>query len=387
MFRPKKLLYVKFLHLKALRNIGCLLIICCQLIVVAQHPSFENLKAENNPYLQFNDITEYQHKIWFVTNEGIYQFKNNNIVEVVHKENLARFVKADHRLFVWSIYGEFYEYNNKELTSMPFNQLLTKRLQNKIINSVIYNDSTFWVSTVIGGGLIKIDQKNEEVKTLEIEAEYPYYISQFGNELISGNNSTPSKKEVAINVNNTPFYIPLAENVSFSKTNVLHLKDGSYIFTRQYEAIRFDKNKIINRVFVEKNIEGIFQDKEGKVWLILNNGGAICYADGNFKSSTSIRYLGSKTVISIYQDTRGDMWFGTSGNGIYLYRNPVRLEYKSPKIFSSTNKENEQVKSVYVLSKTPSVEENSKILRTDLPKTDTLLINRKGYGKIDPFFP
>ncbi len=354
------------------RNIVVLFFVCLQLFALAQQPSFKNIKSIESPYLQFNDIVEFRGKIFFITNEGIYQNKNNKIISVIKKENLAKFVMVDKHLFVWSIYGDFYHFNKNKLFTMPFNDVVSKRLKNKIINSVIYNDSTFWISTVVGGGLIKIDQSNEEVKTIELLSEYPYYVAKFGKQLISGNNSTPTKKELAIDFNNNPFYIPLAENLSFSKTNVLKLRDGTFIFTRQYEAIRFNGTKIINRVFVEKNIESIYQSADGKIWFALNNGGVICFTDGNFNSSSSIRYLGNKTVISIAQDRKGNMWFGTSGNGIYLYKKAIELTYNSPKVFSSTNKEKEKIKGVTILSELPIIDENSKILRTDVSKNDTI---------------
>lgn len=358
--------------MNSLRNIGVIIFICLQLIVKAQQPSFENLKVEESPYLQFNDVTEYNGRIWFVTNEGVYQFLNNKIKIITRKENLAKFIKVNKQLYVWSIYGEFYKLKNGKLISQPFNDLVSKRLKNKIINSVIYSDKTFWISTVIGGGLIKVDRRNEEVKTIEFQGEYPYYISQFGKQLISGNNSNPKKKQLSINLNQTPFYIPLAENLSFSKTNVLKLQDGTFVFTRQYEAIRFNTNKIINRVFVEKNIESIYQGSDGKIWFALNNGGTICFTNGKFNSSSSIRYLGNKTVISITQDKKENMWFGTSGNGIYLLKKTIQLNYNAPKIFSTTNSATEEIKSVSILSKLPIIDENSKILRTDILKIDTI---------------
>jgi sensor histidine kinase YesM len=349
-----------------------LLLLCfIQLMVIAQQPSFENLKASDDPYLQFNDVTEFEKKVLFVTNNGLYQFHNHKIVPLIIKENLARFIKVDNKLFIWSIYGEVFELKSKKLIPLPFNNLLSKRLNNKIINSVIYNDSTFWISTVVGGGIIKVDQKNEEIKTSEIEASYPYYVAQYGSQLISGNNANPTKKELAIGIN-SPYYIPLAEELSFSKTNVLSLKDGSYIFTRQYEAIRFSKTKIINRVFVEKNIEAIYQSTDGKVWFTLNNGGTICFTDGNFNTSSSIRYLGNKTVISIYEDKLKNMWFGTSGNGIYLLKSSAPLEYNPPKIFSSTNTKTEQIKSVSTITNFPIIDSNSRIIRTDALKSDTI---------------
>jgi hypothetical protein len=348
-----------------------LVLICLQFSVLAQQPLFENLKIKENPFLQFNDVIEYNGKILFITNEGVYQFKNNEIKIINRKENLARFIKADNQLFIYSLFGNFYQLENGKLNAMSFNNLVSKRLENKIINRVIYNDNTFWISTVIGGGLIKIDQTNKEVKTITYRGEYPYYIAQFGKKFISGNNSTSSKKKLIVDFEESPIYISLAENLSFSKSNVLKLKDGTFIFTRQHEAIRFNSKKILNRIFIENPIETIYQSSDEKIWFTLNNGGVIRFNDGTFNLNSSTRYLGNKTVISIIQDHKGNMWFGTSGNGIYLQKNPIKLEYNPPKIFSATNSATEEIESILINSDLPLTDKNSKIIRTNAIKNDT----------------
>jgi hypothetical protein len=348
------------------------LILCLRLNSYSQQPAFENLKAISNPYLQFNDVTEYNEEMLFVTNEGIYKHISGQIKLVIKKENLARFIKVKNELFVWSIYGEFYKLEKRNLIPLPFNKIVSKRLQNKIINSVVAHKNTFWISTVIGGGVVKINQDQEEVKTIELQGDYPYYVVGFGSQFLSGNNSRATQKQLAVDFNNKPFFISLAENLSSSKTNILKLNDGSFIFTRQYEAIRFNNEKIINRVFAEKNIENIYQSKDGKVWFALNNGGVVCYTDGKFNSSTSIRYLGNKTVISLTEDHKGNMWFGTSGSGIYRLNKTAKINYSAPKVFSTTNTVTEEVAGVSILSSLPISDNNTKVLRTDIFKNDTI---------------
>mgnify|MGYP006076273881 FL=1 len=348
------------------------MILCLRLNSYSQQPAFENLKAISNPYLQFNDVTEYNEEMLFVTNEGIYKHISGQIKLVIKKENLARFIKVKNELFVWSIYGEFYKLEKRNLIPLPFNKIVSKRLQNKIINSVVAHKNTFWISTVIGGGVVKINQDQEEVKTIELQGDYPYYVVGFGSQFLSGNNSNATQKQLAVDFNNKPFFISLAENLSSSKTNILKLNDGSFIFTRQYEAIRFNNEKIINRVFAEKNIENIYQSKDGKVWFALNNGGVVCYTDGKFNSSTSIRYLGNKTVISLTEDHKGNMWFGTSGSGIYRLNKTAKINYSAPKVFSTTNTVTEEVAGVSILSSLPISDNNTKVLRTDIFKNDTI---------------
>lgn len=315
-------------------------------------------------------MIEFNGKILFITNEGVYQYSNNRIKIVTRKENLARFIKTEKELYIYSIFGSFYTLQNKQLFSLPFNDMVNKQLKNKIINSVIHNNNTFWISTVIGGGLIKIDKNNEEITTIEHQKEYPYYLAQFGESFISGNNSSPTKKKLIVDFKKSPIYISLAENLSFSKSNILQLKDGTFIFTRQHEAIHFNSKKIINRVFIEKNIETIYQSSDKKIWFTLNNGGVIQFNDASFNGS--INYLGNKTVISITQDHKGNMWFGTSGNGVYLLKKAIKLKYNAPKIFSATNSTTEEIKSISINSELPTNVEASKTIRTDVLNSDSI---------------
>tara|TARA_B100000809_G_scaffold266929_1_gene333162 strand:+ start:4543 stop:6690 length:2148 start_codon:yes stop_codon:yes gene_type:complete len=358
--------------LKFLKHIFAISFIVLQFSVEAQQLSLTNIKAVDDPYLQFNDIIEFKGEIWFVTNQGIYQNINSQLKKIVQKENLSKFINVDNKLFVWSIYGEFFQFENKKLKPLAFNSNVKIYLKNKIINSVISHQNSLYISTVIGGGILKIDQNNEEITTITKQQDYPYYIVQIGKQLLSGNNSNPTRKKLAIDLGDNPFNIPLAENLNSSKTNVLKLKDGSFIFTREYEAIRFNENKLINRIFVEKNIENIFESSDGRIWFALNNGGVVSYLDGNLKSSNSTRYLGNKTVISITEDKHENMWFGTSGNGIFLLQKDIKINYNAPKIFSSTNNKTEVINGLSVISELPTVDENSKVFSTNNIKTDSL---------------
>ncbi len=330
----------------------------------AQKPSTTNFKLNSDPYAQFNDIIEYKNELWFITNSSVCKLKKNKIEKLVQKENLSKFVVAENKLLVWSIYGEFYELNNNKLIPLPFNSFLTKRLENKIINSVEYRDSILWISSVIGSGLIKVDLRKESIKKVAVSESYPYYVFSDNGTLISGNNSNSTKKELAINLS-PGFNIPLAENLSFSKTNVIKLSDGSFIFTRQYEAIRFNNEKLITRVFVEKNIEDIVQDAEGKIWMALNGGGVISYADANFNSSNAVKFFGNKTVISIAKDSKGILWFGTSGEGVYKLYYSAPIKYDAPKVFSLINKDEENIKSNLITTSLPEINTNeSNIIST-----------------------
>jgi hypothetical protein len=249
----------------------------------AQQPSFKNFKSSTSPYLQFNDVVIFQNNTFFITNEGVFKFEKEAIVQVLQKENLSKFILVNKQLFIWSIFGEIYEFKNKKLHAFSFNPILSKRLENSIINTVIYSDSSFYISTIVGSQFIQVDLRTETIKTLLQYRQHPYFVTQFGKKMITGTNQNTTKNELAIYLNETPFFIPLADENSSSKTNIIQLKDNTYIFTKQHEVIRFNSSSLINRIFSEKNIEAIHQDHENKIWCALNNGGIIVYADGNLK--------------------------------------------------------------------------------------------------------
>ncbi|MBQ20169.1 MAG: hypothetical protein CMD31_05390 [Flavobacteriales bacterium] len=352
-------------------------------ILFAQNPSFSNYKSSTSPYLQFNDIVEHKNKMLFISSEGVFEIKNNNLSKIITEENLSKFIKTPNNLYVWSIYGEIFEIKNNQLVPFPFNKLVQKRVENKIINSVIFTDSTFYISTIVGSSLIQIDLKTETISNLKLSA-YPYYVVKFNGKLISGNNQNTSKNELFVNTNSNSFTIPLAEAAGNSRTNVVQLQDKTYLFSKQHEVIRFNNTSFLNRIFVEKNVEFIFQDSQGKIWFALNSGGIISYADGSLKEANITRYLGNQTVISVAEDAKGNLWFGTSGNGVFKLENEFEhidanstITYSSPAIFSSTEIENEKVQSKFILKNLPVDQQtekpiNSKTIRTDRVRQDSL---------------
>lgn len=364
------------------------LIIIIQLIIFseilfAQNPSFSNYKSSTSPYLQFNDIVEHKNKMLFISSEGVFEIKNKNLSKIITEENLSKFIKTPNNLYVWSIYGEIFEIKNNQLVPFPFNKLVQKRVENKIINSVIFADSTFYISTIVGSTLIQIDLKTETISNLKLNP-YPYFVVKFNGKLISGNNQNTSKNELFVNTNSNSFTIPLAEAVGNSRTNVVQLQDKTYLFSKQHEVIRFNNTTFLNRIFVEKNVEFIFQDSQGKIWFALNSGGIISYADGSLKEANITRYLGNQTVISVAEDAKGNLWFGTSGNGVFKLENEFEhidanstITYSSPAIFSSTEIENEKVQSKFILKNLPVDQQtekpiNSKTIRTDRVRQDSL---------------
>jgi ligand-binding sensor domain-containing protein len=100
-------------------------------------------------------------------------------------------------------------------------------------------------------------------------------------------------------------------------------------------VFRFDGRSFIN--FTEKegltsaHIACILEDKNGMIWIGTDNG--ICFYDGKMFNKVEMPHANSDQekdgygrivrspnyILSMFQDTKGDLWLGTMGYGIYRF--------------------------------------------------------------------
>lgn len=75
----------------------------------------------------------------------------------------------------------------------------------------------------------------------------------------------------------------------------------------------------------EKPVQGLFCDKEGRVWMGVWQDGLYYYQDGKFHSVDDEEGLLKSSVMCIYEDTKGTLWFGT-------FNSVVRAEWKGSEL-------------------------------------------------------
>lgn len=68
-----------------------------------------------------------------------------------------------------------------------------------------------------------------------------------------------------------------------------------------------------------KNVRSIYEDKKGNLWFGTEGGGVSKYDGQNFTTFTQTQGLGNNDITSIVEDHYGNMWFGTWGGGISKY--------------------------------------------------------------------
>lgn len=298
--------------------------------ITGQNSLFETYNRENGlPAFQINDLVEFNGKIWIASANGVYVFKDKKtygafdnphpeMQHILHlyadKENLWM-ISADGRLFKVNKSNRWSEISLPEYLSMEF--------ANKIINDFFVENGKIYVSTVIGGHLYQFDQASVNYldkswpQEIQDQATFYVYRSDKGN-ILAGSRTTPKKQSLLYILNKKGFFLKLNEDPVYAKSRVLITSSGQVWYGKNRELIVFKDSVVNARLFLDYSVECIFEDSENKIWIGLQNGGAICFPLAIADLNASVQYLGNKTVSTIFEDKSGNIYFGTVENGMYV---------------------------------------------------------------------
>lgn len=325
--------------------------------------------------------------LWFSTDRGICRFDGNSFHCFSATDGLSDsdipglYSDRNGKLWCWSSSGNIYFFENNRFLLMTLNDALISELGNRIINAVTLDSSgNLLVSTVIPGDIFRVFPGNRAEKLVLPDAgNFSFFVLQsFDKSFVFGSGKAKEENNrLAVFLKEGNFSISLSEKGNFSKSSFSRLESNEYLFAKGQEIIRFKKGQVIQRSFTEKNVQDVFQDSEGKIWVGLFQGGVICYPEGIMSTSGMINYLGNKSVSSILEDNGGNIWFTTLEDGIFYL--PVRsgISYSSPRIFAEQNSARGDEKPKAVVSSHGSQLEISRrtdfrIVSTDTSLPDTL---------------
>ena len=119
--------------------------------------------------------------------------------------------------------------------------------------------------------------------------------------------------------------------------SMLQDKNGIYWFATWQGIISFDGKTFTNHTLKENlgrhHVLSIFEDSKHTIWFGTINGGLYCYNNLNknntvssFKHFSNIDGLAGNSVMSITEDRMGNVWFGTD-NGISCYNGNMFSNY------------------------------------------------------------
>jgi hypothetical protein len=237
-------------------------------------------------------------------------------------------IDNNQKIWFYSSFGKIYKYDKGKLILAY--TLNISPFETSIVNNFICKGSEFYVSLILPAKAFQI-KNNKIIEIAENQSSNHLIYTVFNSHISFSPMSDMSDEVVHINQEDTNYFKLSRASIS-SKSFAIQLKDSSFLFGKDFELIQYKSGKVLNRLFLEKNIQHLFQSKDGKIWISLYNGGVICYPNGLI-AAKNIHYLGKKTITKTLEDKEGNLWFCSPKNGLYLFPNKPELTYVPPKVF------------------------------------------------------
>ncbi|MFI3248964.1 MAG: two-component regulator propeller domain-containing protein [Rikenellaceae bacterium] len=270
--------------------------------------------------------------LWIASSSGVYtckytpsqdKFYSLELVESFNNYTIND-IAEDHTGGVWiglhKVGIRRYEENKK-----PF--MLNQGFGNDHISSIFpVQDGNIWVGTE-GSGLFQLDSINSESyekNTLPYSKVYAIDYAECNNTLYVATGRSLNKIKMEEGKYSDP-------EVSLHNPSVRNiLADSNYLWLALYNrgVLRQNLNDesytgIMQRNGLPSNIvRCLMQDRDKNIWICTSNGIAKIPSEERFKTNPKIEKIspdsvGNHYAISIAEDRRGDIWYGTLGYGLY----------------------------------------------------------------------
>ncbi|MFN4235138.1 MAG: histidine kinase [Bacteroidia bacterium] len=324
----------------------CLIISLFSAWLYAQVPLFKQLQEQDGLLSnKIYDIKNYNGLLWIASDKGVSSFDGKRFSHYFLQnglpENEIIKLQIDGQNKLWAIgaSSRLSYFVKEKFEPLASNESLLKFLNNRIISSIgSDNNGDILVTTILGGGTFRI-KNNLKVEVVKDDwtSGASFFIKQLSrNHYIWGSNNVSAfNKKLRVYLQNKIQEINLTASQGYSKASFIQLMSGEYLYAKDQELIHFNDSVIIGRSFLEKNIECVYEDAEGKIWVGLNTGGAVCFPMGIISAGGYFSYFGNKTITSICEDNKGNLWLSSLESGIYYLPSNPYSSYAPPKVFSS----------------------------------------------------
>ena len=292
------------------------------LFTFSQNPYFQNHTVEDGlagdiVYRVFQDREGY---IWFATETGVSRYDGSKYVNYTAENGLSANeilkIFEDSKGRVWFLTysgrpsyflgGKFFNVHNDSLVkNLCFGSLFTTMMEDRAGNLWLASNSA---------GIVKVDQNN---KVTQVNKNYRSanglwedrkgtIMTTIGNSLVDVAGKTTRKRNYQIQESVLP----------------LGLNDGSVLIATDKGIVHYDgsKEKLIignNQNLIEGNITNMVMDTDSNLWFCTDNGAVIFEWQGMRWNKTA-DYLKGKIVTAVLQDHENNYWFSTLGHGVFF---------------------------------------------------------------------
>jgi len=266
--------------------------------------------------------------LWIGTENGLNLYDRENDRFIYNTDfsriRITDFLELeDGRLFLTSRNENYalYLYNpkNDSIISFWHDEKNEHSLSSNALTSILMDDyGNIWISTL--DGLNLLDTLN-------------YKFIHFRNDKKNKNSISDNNITSLYMDSKNRLWIGTYTGLSLLKYNK-EAPEKSIFFNYKYDEN--NKSSISNGVVMD-----IIEDKEGHLWIGIENGGLDIIDLHTFQENNCIFYhyrynpddntsLSYNSIYSIYEDRNGSIWVGTYGNGINMYNKLTRkfMHYK-----------------------------------------------------------
>ena len=284
--------------------------------------------------------------LWFATSKGVAKLEGFEFVkyslgnDFLGDDLIGLHIDVNNELIAYSAMANIYILKGTQFKAIALNTQLTKKWGGNIVNSFSSDkNGNLYLGPVLPGELIEINRLTKSVNSIKEEGRAGYVIKEiekgtyvFGTTMSKSNDNLLSFEGM-----DHVFEVNLGAESEFSKCRFIERLNNDFLFAVGSEVLDFNSNRINSRLFVEKNVESILEDSEGKIWIGLRQGGVLCFPNGDISSLNRIEYLGKQTVTSIFEDDARNIWFATEENGVFHLTLTPEITYAAPQIFSQSD--------------------------------------------------
>ncbi len=282
---------------------------------MAQFPFSLHYTVDNGlPSSEVLDIAQdNEGYIWFATTYGIsrfdgYDFENFAPTEIPDQSYILIFKGKNNRLWFLSFTGYLSYSQHGSVHPFEFNDSIRALASSDFpVTLRIDSTNTIWFKSKEKNKIIffrdgRFHRKDSITETFEYcpmvfyDFSDPSHLQQ----------SIPAHTKDGSRYNNIRFQRFTDKNLYFLNGRLYHLGPSKKLtpYSGEHDGIHF------------ANIQDVYHENNGNIWLRENLKGAILYRRGD--TENPLLFLQNERLTRIMKDREGNYWFATEGNGVYL---------------------------------------------------------------------